>query len=91
MNKEILFSYNSVSDRFRAECAVVGDGVLWGDWKFLTQQEIDGLSDLVNFDEVLAVPDSLHRYPVEQLAPAFESTDLDDTHFETMYNKFIKE
>jgi hypothetical protein len=91
MRKEIMFNFEPKLDRFKAQCAVVDTGIVWGDWEYLTVEETDALGQVVDFTAVANATNMFHRYTVEQLEPAFESTELDDTHFTTMYNKFIKE
>lgn len=91
MSKEILFSYETGTDRFKAECADISDGIVWGASKYLTNQEIDGLSEVVDFKKVSDEVTTFHRYTVEALEFAFETSELDETYFQEMYYQFIKE
>jgi len=92
MSKEIIFRYDAKLDRFEAQCIDIDNSsLLWGASKVLTNKEVDYLSEVVDFSQLMDEPGTNYRYSIDILKDVFDYGDAYETNFGLMYMDFVKE
>ncbi len=91
MTKYIRFSYDKSLDRLGAEfIVVVPADIITEHTTNLSNTEIEFLEEYVDFTRLYTGDAAFVTVKPEDIERVFETSEMDDTNFRDMYDRFIK-